>query len=196
MVLSKTNHKSFTDAEAYSAEAVADGDALWLYIKFAGKVRDYAYRDRTRPGQPVEFKLFFEVGVPDQPNLEGAFVLTIPESDLLLSELKFALAPGRAAPERSLPFFLNSVTSEGQRFWRAEIRLSNRAGIPRMPGEHLATTAVDVDLTKSIEKYAKMFADYETAIVGSSRDVTKLPPPGRFSDAAVRNEILLSVFCG
>ncbi len=63
VVLSRADHKTFAEAKAASISRVTDGEPLWLYVKFNGKLGDYVLT-QPDPEEPAKtrYVLFTEIG--------------------------------------------------------------------------------------------------------------------------------------
>jgi hypothetical protein len=61
MVLAKSELKNFAEAKAATVASIADGDPVWLFVKFNGKLGQWVYklRDlcRIRPARRLDRKI-------------------------------------------------------------------------------------------------------------------------------------------
>lgn len=190
-ILTSRDFKSFAEAKSAAVDRVADGENLWLYLKFKTKLGDYvlASRNAEDPAK-LTYTLFAEIGPKGDVTALNQYVLQFAKEDLALAELKINLAPGLAGRNRSMPLFLTAAAAAKPGVWTNEIRISNIATIPRAPNGHLSATPFVLDLKGGNQKYRKINADYESIILRGTTDESVLPTAGSFFDKAVRDAVL------
>ncbi|MCA1589594.1 MAG: hypothetical protein LC734_04235, partial [Acidobacteria bacterium] len=117
-VLSKADHPNFALAKTRTAVRVADGDPLWLYLKFNGKLGDYV-RTTAVADEPGKFRyqLFVEIGPKGDVRTLNEYVLEFAKEDLAMQELKINLAPGLMGRNRSIPVFLMASAAARPGLW-------------------------------------------------------------------------------
>ncbi len=191
-VLSAREYKTFGEAKLHPLTSVADGEPLWLYLKFSGKLGDYVLttRDIDDPSR-LRYSLFTEIGPKGDITALSQYKLQFTKDDLTANEFKIALSPAVAGRNRSTPAFLGIARAARPGQWTNEIRVSNLPAYPRGLGDHLASAPVILDLRSGNAKYQKMAADYDSIMLRGSTDLAIVPPAGTFFDLAVKN--LLSV---
>lgn len=189
MVLTSTDRKDFADAKMAAVTKVADGDPLWLYIKFNGTLDRYVYRT-TSPEGADRYILFFEMGSLGETAAKNHCIIDFNKADLSLTELKLNLSPGAAGHLRAVPIFLRNAADLKPGVWRNEIRLTDRPALPRGTTEYLAKTEITCDFSKSAGKYSSAVKNYSSMILRGSSDNGRIPPPGKFSSFALRSDLM------
>ena len=190
MVLSKTDYKTFAEAKAAEAKKVVDGEPLWMYLKFKGKLGDYVLTTRN-PQDPekLRYTLFAEIAPRGDVTALHQVTLQFSKEDLPATELKFNLAPGLFGRNKSIPIYLMTSGNAKTGVWNNELRLTNTVAMPRGLTENLASTPVTLDLSGGLGKYRKMDTEYDSLILRGTTDVTKMPVPGTFFDEEVRSKV-------
>jgi len=190
-VLSTQEAKSFAEALLRPATRVADGETLWLYLKFKTRLGDYVLttRDADDPSK-LHYSLFTEIGPKGDVTALNQYLLQFTKDDLAATEIKINLAPGLTGRNRSIPLFLTAAGSAKPGLWANEIRISNQAAVPRDPNTSLATAAVVLDLKGGNAKYKKLDTDYDALILRGTTDLSIMPIAGTFYDAGVRDAVL------
>src|SRR5438067_3583929 len=138
MVLAKAEYKAFAAAKPFAIERVADGDPLWIYVKFNGNLERYI-RTLRDENDNERYVLFAEIGPQGDVTARSHYVLEFSKDDLKLTELKISLTAGMPGHNRSLPLFLKIAGSSKPGFWKNELRLTNSDAIPRGLSDNLAT---------------------------------------------------------
>ena len=125
-VFSRNEHNTFAEAQADAIDRIADGDPVWLYIKFNGKLGDYVYAEpnNEEPGK-LRYMLFTEVGPQGDVTALAQYALRFSPSDLSATELRINLAPGVLGPARSIPVLLKTADGASPGVWPTEFRISN-----------------------------------------------------------------------
>jgi len=182
--------KGFAEAKMKAATQIADGDDLWLYLKFRSTLGDYVLttRDAEDPTK-LHYTLFAEIGPKGDVTALNQYVLQFNKEDLAANEVKINLAPGQTGRNRSIPLFLTAAGAAKPGMWNNEIRVSNMAAIPRDPNGHLISTSIVLDLKGGNPKYRKMSADYDSMVLRGTTDVSVMPLAGTFYDAGLRDAI-------
>ncbi len=190
VVFSQNEYKTFAEAQADAVDRIADGEPLWLYIQFRGKLGDYVYAEpiADEPGR-FRYMLFTEIGPQGDVTALTRYVLRFEPSELSARELKINLAPGIFGPVRSIPVWLKTADSARPGVWHNEFRISNSPTVPRGTNDFVAKSAVILDLSGSHTKYRQMWADYDSIMLRGTPDPLKLPVPGSFYDHAVQKEV-------
>ena len=80
MVLTNSERKDFADAKTAAVTKVADGDPLWLYVKFNGTLERYVYRSDSPDGE--SYMLFLEIGPAGELTGKNHYILNFDRSDL------------------------------------------------------------------------------------------------------------------
>ena len=190
IVLSRIEYKTFAEAQANAISRVADGEPLWLNIKFNGKLGDYVFAqpDSEDPGK-LRYVLFTEIGPQGDVTALTQFTLQFSAAELSATELKINLAPGIFGKNKSIPVLLKTVDNARPGVWRNELRIANSAATPRGPNDFLAKSAVVLDLSGNHTKYRQMWAEYDSIILRGTPDTLKMPIPGPFFNDAVKKDV-------
>jgi len=190
-ILTTKDAASFDEARIRSATRLADGDNLWLFLKFKTKLGDYVLttRDAEDPTK-LHYSLFAEIGPKGDVTALNQYLLQFTKEDLAATELKINLAPGMTGRNRSIPLFLTAAGAARPGMWTNEVRVSNMAAVPRDPNASLATASVILDLKGGNPKYRKMYADYDSMVLRGTTDLSIMPAAGTFYDAAIRDAVL------
>lgn len=190
IALSRTEYKTFTEAQANAIGRIVDGDPLWLNIKFNGKLGDYvvAQPDREDPGK-LRYVLFTEIGPQGDVTALTQFTLQFSAAELSATELKINLAPGIFGKNKSIPVLLKTADSARPGVWLNELRLANSSTIPRGPNDFLAKSTVVLDLSGNHTKYRQMWAEYDSIMLRGTADTLKMPIQGQFSNDAVKRDV-------
>lgn len=195
MLLSKTDHNSFADARPAAVTKIVDGEPLWLYLKFKGKLGDYVI---TKPvaSEPNTFQylLYAEIGPQGELSPHNQYVLQFTKEDLALPELKINLAPGLLGRNKSIPVFLMNSGNAKPGVWRNEFRITNTTAVPRAPTDNLAKSDVTFDFSKGLAKYPVMESDYDSIVLRGTTDTSKLPAPGSFFSDTLKQSIAQKLF--
>lgn len=190
IVLSKGEFKTFAEAKAAEARKVLDGEPLWAYVKFRGKLGDYVLTTRNpEDSEKLRYTLFAEVAPRDDVTALHQYSIQFAKEDLLATEIKIGLAPAAFGRNKSIPVFL--MTSSGARngVWNNEFRLTNTVAMPRGLTDNLASVPVTLDFSAGIAKYRKLYSEYDSVILRGTTDVSKLPAPGTFFREDFRTRI-------
>lgn len=190
MVLSKAEYKTFAEAKAAEAKKVLDGEPVWAYVKFNGKLGDYVLTTRN-PLDPekLRYTLFAEVAPRGDVTALHQVTLQFAKEDLAATELKISLAPGLFGRNKSIPIFLHTAGAAKSGVWNNEVRLTNNVSFPRALTDNLASTPVTVDLSGGSGKYRKMDSEYKSIILRGTIDTAKLPMPGTFFSEELKTAV-------
>lgn len=190
IVLSKADHKTFAEAKAAEAKKIVDGDPLWMYIKFRGKLGDYVLTTRDPDDlERLQYTLFVEVAPRGDITALSQYSIRFVKEDLTASEVKINLAPGIFGRNKSTPVFLRTSGTANTGVWNNEFRLTNTVSIPRGLTDNLATTPVTLDFSGGIAKYRKMDSEYDSIVLRGSTDAAKMPVAGIFFSERVSTKI-------
>ena len=191
IVLSRVEYKTFAEAKPNAASRVADGEPLWLYVRFNGKLGDYVLTTLNPEDQTkLKYSLFAEVGPQGDVTALNQYLLQFTRDDLAASELKINLAPGLFGRNKSIPVFLKTAAGGKPGVWNNELRLANSPAVPRGVNDHLAKSAVTLDFSSGLAKYSKMAAQYDSIILRGTTDVAKMPIAGTFFSDPLKAQIL------
>ena len=188
MVLTNTERKDFAHAKTSQATRIADGDPLWLYVKFNGPLERYVYRANGPDGDTCV--LFLEIGPLGELTGKNHYVINFDKADLAMTELKISLSPGSIGRLKSAPVFLRNAAAFKAGMWRNEIRLTNRPALPRGPNDYLAKAEITYDFSKGVGKYPAILKNYPSMVIRGSADTRMVPTPGKFSSAPLRNDLI------
>ncbi len=188
MALTKLEYKNFTEAKPNIIKEITDGDDLWLYVKFNGKLDQYVFR-YTDTNARERFVLFVEYGPEGDTTARSHSILEFRKDELNLTELKMSLSPGRSGNNNSLAIFVKNAAASKPGRWSNELRITNNPALPRGFKDYLAKAAFVCDFTRGLTKYPKMPAVFESMVLRDSIDESKLPVVGKFDDVEVRGLI-------
>lgn len=190
-VLTRAEYKNFAEAKLQPATKIIDGEPLWLYVKFKGKLGDYVL---TVPNAEEEGKLryllFAEFGPLGDVTSLHQYVLQFSKEELPLQELKINLAPGLHGNNKSIPVFLLTAGNGKPGLWNNEFRLTNSIALPRSPNDNLSKSAIVFDFAGGLAKYRKMEGEYDSIVLRGTTDVAKMPIPGVFFSEPVKSEVV------
>ena len=191
MVLSKNDHKTFAEAKAAEARKAVDGEPLWMYLKFKGKLGDYVLTTRN-PEDPekLRYTLFAEIAPRGDVTALHQVTLQFAKEDLPATELKFNLAPGLFGRNKSIPIYLMTSGSAKTGVWNNEVRVTNTLAMPRGLTDNLASTPVTLELSGGSVKYRKMDTEYDSLVLRGTTDVTKMPFPGTFFNEDLKTRVI------
>lgn len=190
-VISGENLASFDEARAASAERIQDGSELWLYIRINGKLGDYAYAVRDPDiGGPIRYMMFLDVGPQNDSTVQARFLLEFADFDLVKSELKINLAPGRPGRNASTPVLLFVAGNRGPGLWKNELRLSNSVEVIRPREQNLAIAPVIFDLPNGSAGYRTMLENYDSILLRGTTDTAQPPIPGSFYSLPLKTRVL------
>ncbi|CAN5775788.1 hypothetical protein BH24ACI3_BH24ACI3_00960 [soil metagenome] len=187
-VLANAEHKTFAEAKAKPAKKVADGEDLWLYIKFNGKLGDYVHAVRDADGG-VAFQLYAEMAPQSDATILNQYVLTFSKEELLLPELKINLAPGLPGRNAATPLFIEVAATRPAGRWNTELRLTNSSAVPRAMNDNLAATAITLELPQGPSRYSAIRSGFTSMLIRGTTDATRLPIAGSFYDLPLKQEI-------
>ncbi len=190
MAVAKADHKTFAEAQNAAAATISDGESLWLYIKFNGKLGDYVLteRDKENDGQ-LRYLMFAEVAPAGDVTALNHYVLQFTKEDLQKPEIKINLTPGVPGHLASIPVFVDVAGTREPGVWRNEIRLTNSRLVPRSLGDNLATSQINLELPQGPAKYRTMMADYRSMVLRGTTDKAQLPIPGSFYSLPLKTDI-------
>jgi hypothetical protein len=190
MALSQADHKTFAEAQKDAAATVADGDTLWLYIKFNGKLGDYVLTERDAENDgALRYLMFAEVAPAGDVTALDRYVLQFAKEDLEKPEIKINLTPGQPGRNASIPVFIDVAGTREPGLWRNELRLTNSTAFPRSLSENLATALLTMELPEGPTKYKVMRADYRSMVLRGTTDPAQLPVPGPFYSLPLKTEV-------
>ena len=190
IALSKAEHKTFAEAKAAEAKKIVDGEPLWMYVKFKGKLGDFVLTTRN-PEDPekLRYTLFAEVGPRGDITALSQFTIQFSKEDLAATEVKINLAPGLFGRNKSIPVFLRTSGGAKTGVWNNEVRLTNNLAMPRALTDNLASSPVTLDLSAGTVKYRKMDSEYDSIVLRGTTDLTKMPVPGTFFSEDLRAKV-------
>lgn len=190
-VLTKSEYKTFAEAKPNGVSRIADGDSLWLYAKFNGRLGDYVLTapNTEDPGM-LRYLLFVEIGPKDDVTTLNQYVLEFKKEDLAAQELKINLAPGLQGRNKSIPVFLMMSAAGRPGIWHNELRLTNTTAFPRALTDNLAKSAIMLDFSGGPAKYRAMEAVYDSVVLRGTTDVSRMPVAGSFFDEKLKSEIV------
>lgn len=190
-VLAKSEYKTFDEAKPNAVTHIADGDPLWLYVKFNTKLGDYVLTvpDPERSNEP-RYLLYAEIGPQNDVTTINQYVVEFKKEDLEARELKINLAPGLQGRNRAIPVLLTTAAARKPGVWHNEFRLTNNIAFPRALTDNLAKSALTVDLESGPLKYRAMESDYDSIIIRGTADTSRMPTPGGFFDEKLKSEII------
>lgn len=185
MALTKLEYKTFAAAKPFSVTSVADGDPLWLYVRFNGKLGDYVYTMRSSDGTE-RYILFVEYGPQGDVTARSHQLLEFRKDELALTELKMSLSPGKAGRNNALAIFIKNVAAARPGLWNNELRISRTAGFPRSINDYLAKTGFICDFSKGLVKYPAMIGTFKSMVLRDTTDESVLPIVGKFDNTLAR----------
>ncbi len=190
MAISRMNHKTFAEAKKASVRRLTDGEPVWLYVSFKGKLGDFVFSQRNPedPGQ-LEHLLFIEIGPQGDPTTLSKYIFRFSRAELERQEIKLSLAPGIPGRNLSSPVFLEVAGNRSPGLWNNEIRLTNSTAIPRSPNDDLARTAFSLDLSKGVAQYRQMRQEYNSMFLRGTADPAQMPIPGTFYSLPIKNRV-------
>lgn len=190
-VLAKSEYKNFAEAKPNAATRVADGDTLWLYARFNGRLGDYVLTvpDVEEPGR-LRYLLYVEIGPQNDVMTLNQYVIEFRKEDLAAQELKMNLAPGLLGRNKSIPVFLMMTAAGRPGVWRNELRLTNTTAFPRALTDNLAKSEVTLDFTGGPAKYRAMESAYDSIVMRGTTDMSRMPVAGSFFDERLKSEIV------
>jgi len=190
MVLAKKDVATFALAQPLAAAKIADGDPLWLYIRFKDELGKYVYRTHGEGGD--RYLLALEIGKPGVMGTVMHYILSFTEPELKQKELKIALTSGVWGRNSSSPIFLRSVTEADKRPASIDLSLTGVFGFPKSSTDDLARITLPADRSKANPLYEKMLADYKKDLIRGSK-TELLPKEGTFDDAGIRARLFATL---
>ena len=184
MALTKLEYKTFAEAKPNITKEISDGDDLWLYVKFNGKLEQYVYRLQGEMGE--RYLLFVEYGPEGDVMAKSHSIIEFKKEELAQTELKMSLSPGKAGGNKALAIFVKNVAASKPGRWSNELRITNSVAIPRGFTDYLAKAAFVCDFTRGFTKYPKMPKTFESMVLRDTLDEAKLPIAGSFDDGELR----------
>ncbi len=188
-VLAKGDHQTFAEAKTKEAKAVADGDDLWLYLKFNGKLGDYARAIRDAETGEIAYRLYAEIAPQGDATTLNRYVLSFFKEELLLPELKINLTPGLPGRNAATPLFVEVAGSRQPGRWNTEFRLTNSSAVPRLVTDNLATATVTLELPSGPARYSVLRSDFASMLIRGTTDTKRLPVAGTFYSLPLKLEI-------
>ena len=191
MVLSKADVKTFAEAKAAAAKRIADGDILWMYLKFKSKLGDYVITTRhPEDREKLQYTLYAEIAPRGDITALHQYAIRFAKEDLAATELKIGLAPGQFGRNKSLPILLMLTNTTKSGVWNNEVRLTNTLAMPRHLTENLATSAVVIDFSGGVAKYQKMYSEYDSLLLRGTTDVSKMPIAGTYFSNFLKTRVV------
>lgn len=190
LVLSGEEHKTFAEAQKAPAKQISDGEPLWMYLRFNGKLGDYVLtqRDPEAPENLLHL-LFAEIGPQGDPTSLSKYIFRFSKAELQQPEIRVRLAPGMPGRNASSPIFLDVAGTQNPGIWNSEIRLTNSTAMPRSPNENLAKTEFFLDLSESSGEYRRMKQEYVSMIIRGTPDKAQMPIPGSFYSLPIKTRV-------
>ena len=188
LALTKSDSKNFAEAKLKVATQIVDGDSAFLFVKFREKLQRYVYTLRNSDGME-RYLIFVEYGPQGDTTAKSHSILEFRKDDLIATELKFSLSPGKAGNNNSLAIFIKNIASSKPGRWSNEIRFANSPAFPRGPNDYLAKTAFVADFTKGFTKYPKMQTTFDSMVLRDTIDESVLPIEGKVADLAIRTAL-------
>lgn len=190
MVLAKKDVASFALAQPLAAAKIADGDPLWLYIRFKDELGKYVFRTHGEGGD--RYLLALEIGKPGIMGTAMHYILSFTEPELKQKELKIALTNGVWGRNNSSPIFLRSVADPEKKVVGTDLSLTGAFGFPRSNADDLARITIPTLASKVHPLYEKMLADYKKDVIRAAK-ADLLPKEGSFDDAGIRARLLATL---
>lgn len=189
-VLSQENVKNFEEAKARPLTKVADGDRLWLYVKFNGTLGDYVrtQHDPENPGQ-YRYVLFAEISPEGDISAKNQYSMLFTKEDLTLTEIKVNLAPGLPGRNASMPVYLATAAMTERGNWKNEFRLTNMPAVPRRLEENLISVPLSFDFSEGVSKYSVMEKMYYSMVIRGTDNTESMPIPGMFYSLPIKTQI-------
>ncbi len=188
-LLAKGDHQTFAEAKTKQAKSVADGDDLWLYLKFNGKLGDYVRSIRDAETGEIVHRLYAEIAPQGDATTLNRYVLSFSKEELLLPELKINLAPGLPGRNAATPLFVEVAGTRPAGRWNTEFRLTNSSAVPRAMADNLATTFVTLELPKGPSRYSAIRDGFTSMLIRGTTDNKRLPIAGSFYDLPLKLEV-------
>lgn len=193
MVLTRNEHANYAEAKPNSVLKITDGEPLWMYVRFNGKLGDYvAEAEKGDDGKP-RYSLFAEIGPQGDVTALNRFVIVFRDEDLKLTELKINLAPGLRGRNASIPLVLDRAAVANPGVWQNEIRLSNMIADPRPLTSNLANATLAFDLSRGAAAYKRQHTGYDSVLFYGTYAAKSLPAAGRFESERIRQQILATL---
>jgi hypothetical protein len=189
MVLTRLEYPNFVAAKPNPAAKILDGESLWMYVKFNGKLANYVGEPENGEDGNPRYRLYAEIGPKGDITALNRYVLVFREEDLTLTELKINLSPGLKGRNASMPLVLDRAGASNPGVWQNEIRLSNTTAEPRPITMNLASSPVTFELTKGATGYKKIQSAYDNVLVYGTVAAGAKPAAGKFESDRVRQEV-------
>ena len=190
MALSQADHKTFAEAQKAAAAKVTDGDPLWLYIKFNGKLGDYVLTELDKENEgSLRYLIFAEIAPAGDVTALNHYVLQFAKEDLVKPEIKINLTHGLPGRNASIPVFIDVAGTREPGVWNNEFRLTNTRAFPRSLGDNLATAGLRLEIPGGPAKYKTIRDDYASLVLRGTADKAQLPIPGQFYSLPLKTEV-------
>ncbi|MGH9947783.1 MAG: hypothetical protein ACRD6X_11330 [Pyrinomonadaceae bacterium] len=193
MALAGAEYPNFTDAKQHVVTRVADGEPLWLYIKFNGKLGDYVVPAEAAEDGSPRYQLFAEIAPQGDISALNRYVIIFRKEDLAASELKINLAPGLPGRNAAIPVFLDRVAASNHGVWQNELRLANSNVFPRSLTMNLATAVITLELPKGNSAYQKLDSAFDSILLRGTADVKLTPNKGSFVSANLKEKAIAAI---
>jgi len=188
MVLSPGEYPNFLAAKPNPALKIADGEPLWMYVRFNGKLGDYVGEPETGEDGKPRYRLFAEIGPRGDITSLNRFVIVFREEDLALNELKINLSPGLKGRNASIPILLDRAVASNPGVWQNELRLSNTMMEPRAITENLANAPITFDFSKGTASFKRIHSDYDSLVIFGGA-AASAPANGRFENEKLKTDV-------
>ncbi len=193
IALTRAEYRTFAEAKPNAVARVTDGEPLWLFVKFKGKLGDYVLpAEKAEDGSP-RYQLFTEIAPQGDITALNRYIIIFRQEDLAATELKINLAPGLHGRNAAIPVFLDRASAANPGVWQNEFRLSNSNVTPRSLTMNLATAPLTFDLAKGNSAYKKLDTALESIMIRGTADVKQLPKPGTFSSTTLKEKALETI---
>ena len=189
MVMAKLEYKNFVAAKPFNVTRITDGDPLWLYVKFNGKLGDYVHTVPTADGTN-RYLLYVEYGPQGDVTAKNHQVIEFSKPELALTEIKMSLAPGKAGNNNALAIFIKNMAMSKPGLWTNELRISRTAGFPRGNNDYLAKAGFTTDFSKGLAKYPSMLPTFKSMVLRDTTDESVLPLEGKFDNTLARTALV------
>lgn len=191
IVLANRDVRSFAEASNNQVKKIADGESLWLYVKFKTKLGDYVLTLPDPENQPgLMYRLYAEIAPQNDPTALGQYVLQFSKEDLEKTELKINLSPGMPGRNAAIPIFLDVAATRRPGVWSNDFRLTNTTLIPRAATENLAIANVVFEFPGRVTKYPGLRDDFESMVLRGTTDLAALPIIGSFYSLPIKTTIV------
>lgn len=189
-VIATEDVATFAQAKLKETKKIVDGQPLWLYVKFNGKLGDYVYavNDRNNRGK-FKYMLFVEVGPQNGITSHSQYLMHFTEDELKQTEIKLNLTSGTPGHNRSMPVLLRAAAAAKKGLWNNELRISNTSTFPRTMMDHVAKSPITFAFAQDPAKYGQLNAAYDSMVMRGSTDTRVLPLRSQFYNEQFGGEL-------